>query len=88
MPTTTCYQADLELEDGRLFSLQFYCKVWPATRWEPEDVDCGDYTYYLDGEEIAGSALPAEITESILDSMETRAIAIPEDYAGYPDEDY
>lgn len=76
MPYTHYYRAEHELDDGRLFSLQYACTVYPQTYWEPEDVDMGDPIFFIDGDRISEKDLPAEMTEQLIDRLIDRATCI------------
>lgn len=57
-----------EMSNGKLLELVYMYKHWPATYWEPDDVEVNDGIIYIDGDEVDADKLPKGL-DAIVDQM-------------------
>ncbi|HWV46435.1 MAG TPA: hypothetical protein VN039_10535 [Nitrospira sp.] len=57
-----------EMSNGSILKCEYGYTSSPATFWEPEDVNVGDPTYYIDDDEISYDDLPKGL-DKIADAL-------------------
>ena len=71
------YQAwknTLELEDGRELTIRFYTKTLPQSFNDPEEREDSETDYFIDGEPVDREDLPSEVTDEVLEELDSNAI--------------
>lgn len=67
------YKNSYELSDGRMLTIKFACSTLRGGFHDPDETECSETDFFIDGEECTRDELPSEVTDELIERLEREA---------------